>query len=276
MWALGCILFELATCKRAFIGDFGVYDYAATKQNLVVSIPTWPKSFESHLAGSVHELLDVNYDRRPSASAVRKLFNSYELILSARLARPLITNSEALPSYSLWKQVVQHPNKLKHACELAENNQVDDQWVLIWKRDLEDIICSNLVEGNRQDGTQIGEPRRASTLPVTNITEKNPDHLPKRSYSEPSPTSPSRFTILPAVTHRTQNDLTPRNDRCLSLFRQRKRPSRHVLQFHAAIVAPGRMQATIGLGNTVVSSPSSTTEAELKITTFPARRSGKL
>jgi len=75
IWALGCILFELAIKKRAFIADWHVAQHA--QQGLKLSIEL-PDSVElanrTLLTNIVREMLRINSKRRPDASELRESF----------------------------------------------------------------------------------------------------------------------------------------------------------------------------------------------------------
>jgi len=76
IWALGCILFELAIKKRAFIADWHVSQHA--QQGLKLSIEL-PDSIElanrTLLTNIVREMLRINSNKRPCASELRESFH---------------------------------------------------------------------------------------------------------------------------------------------------------------------------------------------------------
>jgi len=76
IWALGCILFELAIKKRAFIADWHVSQHA--QQGLKLSIEL-PDSIElanrTLLTNIVREMLRINSKKRPGASELRESFH---------------------------------------------------------------------------------------------------------------------------------------------------------------------------------------------------------
>ena len=74
IFALGCIICEVATRRRLFLGDISVWDYAARRAPLVARI--WP---ECVLGSSMHwlgrladELLEIDPTKRPGATEVAK------------------------------------------------------------------------------------------------------------------------------------------------------------------------------------------------------------
>lgn len=162
IWGLGCILYELATRKKAFKGDWKVDEYAKTKQGPEVCVPTWPKDFQSHLSENVQELLAVDRHKRPYASVVRMTFNSYVRVLDPGIASPLMNNEESLPCYSQWKQLVQLPDQLDLGCRLTVECQKkgdEEAAIRVWK---------DLVERNSSKQS-LGIPTHLSPYPVVNI-----------------------------------------------------------------------------------------------------------
>ena len=79
IWALGCILFELSTTKKAFRGDWHVREYAVAKQTLQFDpiIPLakgWP--FPTYEC--IHDLLQLDWSQRPKASFILHRVRSYQ------------------------------------------------------------------------------------------------------------------------------------------------------------------------------------------------------
>jgi serine/threonine protein kinase len=138
IWSLGCILYELVAGEKAFSGDFGVYEYAITKEAPRLSDSAWPHDFQSHLTESVQELLAVECDRRPVASDALVLFASYQRLLELKTARSLIDHVHSLPSYADWKNLVQTlPERFDIGYRLAEayQNDGDETTALkVWKQ----------------------------------------------------------------------------------------------------------------------------------------------
>ena len=57
IWALGCILYELAARKKAFDSDLQVRDFSISQSTLHVSISFFPKSFVMHISECINEML---------------------------------------------------------------------------------------------------------------------------------------------------------------------------------------------------------------------------
>jgi serine/threonine protein kinase len=77
IWALGCILYELATWRPAFSQDWATREYFVSTSDLPIDISSLPPLLQHHVSGSIHDLLARNPTQRPSASTVRSSFQSY-------------------------------------------------------------------------------------------------------------------------------------------------------------------------------------------------------
>lgn len=257
IWALGCILYELATRKRAFVGDWNVDEYAKTKQGPEVHVPTWPKDFQSHLSENVHELLAVDWHQRPFASVVRVTFNSYTRVLDPGIAQPLISHNESLPSYSEWKQLVQLPNQLDLGCRLTEECQEkgDEQAATrVWK----DLVAKNCSHQSPEISSQL------SLYPTENIITQSQD---KGSVDKQETPSDRPSVSLQhwwsfdrwrseAINEVREDLFSSRTSGIAGQFHSihghRRRSSRSGLK--AAILVPAL------LGTSVISAPSTSTE----------------
>lgn len=107
IWALGCILFELTTGKKAFEDDWSARDYYVSTSGLQVSFPQVPKILQLHLLEIIHELLQRNQQQRPRVADLCPIFHSYCPFLHT------LYDFQSFPSYSHWKQMVEesHDNR---------------------------------------------------------------------------------------------------------------------------------------------------------------------
>jgi hypothetical protein len=70
MWSLGCVLYEIITCEKAFPNQFTVFEYMSSGVFPTVALDKhapdlmWPVY--------VKNLLAVNSDHRPSASDLKR------------------------------------------------------------------------------------------------------------------------------------------------------------------------------------------------------------
>jgi serine/threonine protein kinase len=105
IWALGCILVELAYGTRLFAEDWNVLQFVSN--NSLPSLPTlpWPSVMKTYLMGCVHDLLNRTREQRPRAADVMRLFQSISSLLD-----PAVTTSlghiEFLRTYQEWKDRV--------------------------------------------------------------------------------------------------------------------------------------------------------------------------
>lgn len=76
IFALGCILYELATTKTAFQGDHDVYAYAFDDSEITVKGSLFPEMFERETSSLVQEMLHKEFNQRPRAAELREVFRS--------------------------------------------------------------------------------------------------------------------------------------------------------------------------------------------------------
>lgn len=177
IWALGCILYELLTSKKAFGGDIDVCEYALTLRAPQISIPTCPTDLQAHLSESLEELLAVDCTRRPVAADARCVFYSYKRVPGSRT---LEHNFLSLPSYQEWKKFVYDiPDHLNNVCEIAEERQIsgdedgaDRVWNDMIQQHFSPSRCSSetlpdrsALYGHEQDSGKASKaPKQPSTL----------------------------------------------------------------------------------------------------------------
>jgi serine/threonine protein kinase len=106
IWALGCILHELATGRLAFHQDWAVREYSVSESPLPISLPSLPAFLEHHISESIHDLLIRNWEERPSAQTVRMMFLTYSQLLNLSIREKLI-NADFFPSFQEWKSLMQ-------------------------------------------------------------------------------------------------------------------------------------------------------------------------
>jgi serine/threonine protein kinase len=76
IWAVGCILYELAARKKVFSGDWAVLDYSRSAAKLDVHLDeTYEASFVQCLNQHVHDMLQIVPSARPSALRLLEEFD---------------------------------------------------------------------------------------------------------------------------------------------------------------------------------------------------------
>jgi serine/threonine protein kinase len=124
IWALGCILYELAMKTQAFRGDWDVSATFATGSTPTVQISSasFPEIFISHLSDCVHEALAKERQNRPSISTLCPLFRSYCAVLDMSVSQNL-DDLGYLPAYSQWREFVcENEQNIAAAFSYSENS----------------------------------------------------------------------------------------------------------------------------------------------------------
>src|SRR5208282_1288215 len=111
IWGLGCVLYELATGKRAFKYDWNIRDYYMSRSPLKPSITGLPNILQCHLDEMAQELLHRDQQLRPRVSELLPIFESY-LEIMHHSAQQTFHRIPIGPSYPEWKRIVQRcPNR---------------------------------------------------------------------------------------------------------------------------------------------------------------------
>lgn len=150
IWAIGCILYELATGKIAFAGDWDVRNYVVNHANLEVP-SSLPQQFRVEVSTAVDALLRRDWHERPKAADVVAKFDMYCQHTHAAITESLQiknpdpfetseTDSEAIAD---WKELLsKNPNNLGLYKRLADaykrEGKVDEEIAVLQKASTKD------------------------------------------------------------------------------------------------------------------------------------------
>ena len=106
IWALGCVLYELATHQTMFPHDMATMEYSANLASIYeIRLHSLPTFWEQHVAELIRELIHRDPQQRPRASEVCQIFAFYNDLSSHSLEPELIANP-VYRSVSEWRTLV--------------------------------------------------------------------------------------------------------------------------------------------------------------------------
>jgi len=154
IWAIGCILYELATGKIAFMGDWDVRDYVVNHANLEVS-SFLPQQFRVEVSTAVDALLRKDWHERPRATDIGAKFDMYY-----QQAQLHTTNTDSLP--------INNPDPF-------EASETDSEAIADWKellyKNLDNLgLYKRLADAYKREGkidAEIAVLQKASTKDPT-------------------------------------------------------------------------------------------------------------
>jgi cytohesin len=120
IWALGCIMYELATGNHLFQNDYAVLWYSEVPDKALESVPSGSKFWTHHICENLRHLLRKDWKERPSASHICRLFSSYCQLLGLSTAQTLL-DDRLYPLYPEWKELMEtYPDEPEFLVPLAD------------------------------------------------------------------------------------------------------------------------------------------------------------
>lgn len=106
IWALGCVVSEVATGDIVFMNDWAVRDYylQSGRCKSHATLRQWPDIFRHHFSENIAHLLMRPTEERPAASLILNLFQSY---LKALFEIDVIIGANAYPTYTEWLSLIE-------------------------------------------------------------------------------------------------------------------------------------------------------------------------
>lgn len=219
IWAVGCILYELVTCERAFTRDRYVQEFIESPSPLNVSNPVFPESIVTHISECIHEMLVREPHHRPRISNLCSLFRSYRAILSPAI---LQTDEDitSIAQYQHWKKFVNNKSEvlsdlfrdtsdsgksmkkekiIQFLASLVSEFPSQRKWrerLDEWYEDLDSTIVMRQtnLRGNSSDDTMQEKPEVATQVdgetlmkPLANIEIYNQTQNPSPALQSGSP-----------------------------------------------------------------------------------------
>ena len=147
IWALGCILHELATLSLTFRSDWDVRECYITDSFPVIFVHASTEFLQHHILENIKELLHRDPRQRMRASDLRGIFRAYCFFLNTPVTE-YFQHVVSYPTYVEWKQLVvelQNPS-LKNDF-LHFQSELLYQLVALSQKKGEHEACIILIQG---------------------------------------------------------------------------------------------------------------------------------
>jgi len=105
IWAMGCILYQIATRKQLFPTDHFVRDFDHMDPKLDISDALVPESACPHLSECLRKILRNDSRQRPTVSFLNSLFESYCIIWDSSIVR-ILEGAKSFPPSSEWMKLI--------------------------------------------------------------------------------------------------------------------------------------------------------------------------
>ena len=260
IWALGCILYELAFSRRAFVGDWEVYMYRLQQMTLMLPSSSLPDVLQGHLSDNLYQLLARDGPERPRASDLRRMYICYCQLLNCWQD----AIETYVPPFQLWKELIyassdepdvvcrilteseknginvtqgwiklvsKNPNSVTLHEELARSikDQGNDDAATIWKN----LVCQH--PENREFQTRLANLYLTTAIsnPIifhsaiwmaTENQQPGLCELRRQRYHAEKPRTDSSFVYLSAIKKRTFDLAFRHSDYDLRPRQEKRRP----------------------------------------------------
>jgi serine/threonine protein kinase len=138
IWALGCVLHELATGRVAFREDWTVRQYTFSTEPLPISLPSISSFLEHHMSQNILHLLSKKSTDRLGASKVCQIFGSYCKFINLQKRPQDFQDFQWYPTYGEWTQLLNDtPNDQEfmfQITDLFEKNGINDISLLMGRK----------------------------------------------------------------------------------------------------------------------------------------------
>jgi hypothetical protein len=104
LWALGCVLYEIAVGKRAFLNDYYTTEYSRSSEPPPL-VDFGTEFYRYHVNEVLRKLFNRDSKQRPKAPSMCSIFQSYYCVFGLPTAGRLSCSTTHL-SYPQWKEAV--------------------------------------------------------------------------------------------------------------------------------------------------------------------------
>lgn len=158
IWAFGCVLYELATGKKAFAGDWDVLDFSRSSR-LPPDIDDSARFWKETIDACVHDMLHKDRRSRPQASTLIRLFRMFSSLLSLPCSRVLLE----LPSYLPYIDCLELVSKPRHMGDTLF--QLSKKYHQKGDGVTARVLCKEIIRDSAHNWHRVGESPQELALP---------------------------------------------------------------------------------------------------------------